>query len=137
MIEELEAIITSAEENSIEQFTNVFIEYFVQHDAYFRMVSLFMLNGNLSSDSIEKANISSRRFLNVFDKLFIKMHYSGEVRMLSHTFFAALGGILISYRKYPGRTEEEIIRHMKHIGKNVEKMIISLIEKEERNKSWV
>ena len=31
-------------------------------------------------------------------------------------FFAALNGILISFRKYPGRTEDEVRIHMKKIG---------------------
>jgi hypothetical protein len=66
--------------------------------------------------------------MDLFDQIFKTMDYKGDVRLLSHTLFAALSGIMISYKKYPGRSDEEIMNHMKKIGRNVKKMLVSLIE---------
>jgi hypothetical protein len=37
-------------------------------------------------------------------------------RLFSHALFAALSGILIAFRKYPGRSTEESLGHMKKVG---------------------
>ncbi len=129
LISKLREYLESSREVQVEEFINIFIDYFITHDAYFRMVSLFMLYGSISPDLVEKVNVITRSLLDVFDTLFRKKGCTGDVRMLSHVFFAALGGILISYRKYPGRSEEEIIRHMKRLGTIAKEMIEAYIRR--------
>jgi hypothetical protein len=58
------------------------------------------------------------------------MNYAGDVRLLSHTFFSALSGILISFRKYPGRDDEQVRAHMKRIGRMVRDMLMAYIAAE-------
>jgi len=81
------------------------------------MMAFFMLYGNLNPESVEKINDIVRQLLAVFDATLKQMKYREEIRLFSHYFFAALNGILITFRKYPGRSEEEVIRHMKRLGK--------------------
>ncbi len=88
---------------SLERVINTFIDYFNDHDAYCRMMGNFMLNGQIGSESLAKLNAVIKEILNSFDILFKKMGYKDEVRLRSHLFFAFLNGLLISFRKYPGR----------------------------------
>lgn len=53
-------------------------------------------------------------------------------RLLSHALFAALSGIMISFRKYPGRTERERILHMKRIARMVEGMLLAYMRQDEQ-----
>jgi hypothetical protein len=64
---------------------------------------------------IEKLNAMERSIFDQFDTLFQKMNSEEPVRLLSHAFFASLNGVLITFRNYPGRSREEVIRHMIHI----------------------
>ena len=45
-----------------------------------------------------------------------------DKRLLSHTLFASLSGILIAFRKYPGRSEEESLAHMQRVGQLIKDM---------------
>lgn len=119
----------SAKPNAdIGDVIDAFIDYFVNHDSFFRMASLFMLHGALSDESAEKLNRSGRKILETFDMVLARMHCRKKVRLLSHTVFSLLSGILISYRKYPGRNDNERIAHMKRIGGCAREMIVSLIK---------
>lgn len=104
---------------------DTFIDYIARHDSYFRMQVLFMTFGNLSNESLESMNSAMRRAFDLFDELFRELHYDGEVRHLSHFFFAALNGILVTYRKFPGHDEEETIRYMKRLGTELKEMILA------------
>jgi hypothetical protein len=39
------------------------------------------------------------------------------LRKLSHAFFAAMNGVLISFRNYPGRNRDEVTAHMIELGR--------------------
>jgi hypothetical protein len=41
------------------------------------------------------------------------------VRPLSHAFFAALNGVHVTFRNYPGRTPAAVHQHMHHIAQVV------------------
>jgi AcrR family transcriptional regulator len=103
----------------LQKVINAFIDYFTEHDAYCRMMVNFMLKGQISSESLDKLNSAIREILGSFDIIFKKMGYQDNVRLQSHAFFAFLNGLLISFRKYPGRDEKEVVAHMKRLGKIV------------------
>ena len=126
--EDINNIIDGKSELDLEDIINTFIDHFETHDSFFRMAALFMLHGNLSDESQKKLNPAGRQMMDLFDQVFQTMNYKGDVRLLSHTLFSTLSGIMISYKKYPGRSDEEIMNHMKKIGRNVKKMLMSLIE---------
>lgn len=117
LIEALNRTIQKDESLKVEEVINIFIDYFTTHDAYFRMMAFFMLYGNLNPESVDKINDIVRQLLDVFDATLKQVKYGEDIRLFSHYFFAALNGILITFRKYPGRSEEEVIRHMKRLGK--------------------
>jgi AcrR family transcriptional regulator len=113
---------------SLEAFINDYLDYHIEHDAHWRMITHFALHGNIGEASAEKLNDISRQVMDLLETVLKKFDYRGDTRLLSHTLFAALSGIMISFRKYPGRTEPDRIAHMKRIAKMVERMLLVFIQ---------
>ncbi len=117
LIDELNAIIAASPRHElIERTMNAFLEFISRHDSHFRMMVLFMTRGNLNPESLHKLNEMMRRGLDVFENIFTAIGYAGDKRMLAHLFLASLNGILVTYRKLPGRTEEQVMAHMEKVG---------------------
>ena len=124
----------SKENNEIVKVAiNYFLDYYILHEAQWRMITHFALHGNKDEKSVEKLNYVGRELLDLFDYIFEKLGKKENVRLLSHTLFSSLSGILIAFRNYPGRTEKERLTHMKRVGSVLENMIVSLVEKDQDN----
>ncbi len=115
---------------SLEAFMDDYLDYHIEHDAHWRMITHFALHGNIGEASAEKLNQISRQVMDLLETVLKKFDYQGDTRLLSHALFAALSGIMISFRKYPGRTEPARIAHMKRIAKLVERMLLVFIQQE-------
>jgi AcrR family transcriptional regulator len=113
---------------SLETFINDYLDYNIEHDAHWRMITHFALHGNIGEASAEKLNQISRQVMDLLETVLKKFEFKGDTRLLSHTLFAALSGIMISFRKYPGRTEPDRIAHIKRIAKMVERMLKVFIQ---------
>jgi AcrR family transcriptional regulator len=115
---------------SLESFINDYLDYNIEHDAHWRMITHFALHGNIGEASAEKLNQISKQVMDLLETVMKKFDYQGDTRLLSHTLFATLSGIMISFRKYPGRTEPARIAHMKRIAKMVERMLLVFIQQD-------
>jgi len=113
----LDEYLHSAETVRIEEVALKFISYLTGHEQYFKMMTHFMLDGSISEDLRERLNDIERSVLDQFDRLFMKMGAKKDVRRFSHAFFAALNGILITYRQHPGKTPEKIRKRMELIAR--------------------
>jgi len=127
-VENLNSKIVTPDQLSLEKVIAYFLDYYIEHEAQWRMITHFALYGNNNNESFEKLDLISRRVLDQFTLAFEKLGYSGNTRMLAHTLFSSLSGILIAFHKYPGRTEKEKNSHMKRIGDQIEKMFAALKE---------
>lgn len=116
---------------SLKTFIDDYLDYHIEHDAHWRMITHFALHGNIGEASAEKLNRISIQVMNLLETVLKKVGYDGDTRMLAHTLFAALSGIMISFRKYPGRSEAERIAHMKRIAGVVEQMLLAFIQLKE------
>jgi AcrR family transcriptional regulator len=96
---------------SIEQIASTFVNYLLEHSTFFEMMTHFMITGKIGEKALEKFNKAERKLLDVFDELFVDIGATGEIRLLSHAFFASLNGILITFRNYPGRHPEDTRKH--------------------------
>lgn len=108
----LEEHFDSAGPIRVEEMALSFVGYLIEHEHYFKMMTHFMLEGSVNEDLQERLNTIERSVLDQFDRLFAKIGAKQGARRLSHAFFAALNGIVITYRQHPGRTAEEVRRHM-------------------------
>ena len=115
IIARTEKQIASDKTYSLHDFARMYVDFMVEHDHYFRMMTHFMLDGRLSGRPLRKLNQTARAILDQIDRIFAQTGISGSTRLYSHAFFAALNGILISFRKYPGRDPEEVRRHMEKL----------------------
>ncbi len=121
----IESFRVAVEENSgvsLERIGGEFLDFLIENDPYFRMMTHFMLDGSLSPALVERLNEESRLLIDQFDFLFETMHAKGDRRLLAHAFFSAMNGILITFRDYPGRSREEVIEHMKLVGRVIARL---------------
>ncbi len=112
IIQRLKQIIKDKKKGNIQNISEAYITYLIRNDQYFRMMTHFMLDGSLSAEMIDKLNAAERLILDQFDILFREMRVKEPVRPLSHALFAALNGVLITFRNYPGRSREAVHQHM-------------------------
>ncbi|MBI9077457.1 MAG: TetR/AcrR family transcriptional regulator [Desulfatibacillum sp.] len=101
--------------SNLSDFVLIYIDFLIEHDHHFRMMTHFMLDGQLSGPLLEKLNEAARSILEQFDKIIAGDSKPEQTRLHSHALFAALNGILISFRNYPGRKPEEVRRHMEKL----------------------
>ena len=113
---------------SLGAFLNDYLDHNIENDAHWRMITHFALHGNIGEASAQKLNRISIQVMDLLEMVIQKIGYRGETRLLAHTLFAALSGIMISFRKYPGRSEGERIAHMKRIAGMVEQMLMTFIK---------
>ncbi|MBC2733701.1 MAG: TetR/AcrR family transcriptional regulator [Desulfobacteraceae bacterium] len=99
-----------------------FLEYNTRNEVYWQMITRFSLYGEISGESSRKLDVVARRFMDLLDLVFSGATSEADKRLLSHTLFAALSGILIAFRKYPGRSEDQSLAHMQRVGRLIKAM---------------
>lgn len=129
-IDDLKQRIDGAGDTILHTVVSHFLDYYIEHKAQWRMITHFALHGNKDLKAIDQLNEVGRNLMDVFAKIFEALGCGGRSRILAHTLFSCLSGILIAFRNYPGRSEPERIAHMKRIGDTLETMILALVEKE-------
>lgn len=112
IILEIEHVIARSK-NPLKDTIAAFLKFLMKHDQYFRMMTHFMLDAHLSYELVEKLNESERKLLDQFTKLFASKPHA---RLLAHSLFAAMNGIIITFHNYPGRSQKDIHRHMNRLG---------------------
>ncbi|MCG8685120.1 MAG: TetR/AcrR family transcriptional regulator [Desulfobacterales bacterium] len=128
-IEDLQQNISESKENALDICISCFLDYYIAHTAQWRMITHFALHGNKEMGAVEQLNDIGRRLMDLFEQVFNSLGCKENARLMAHTLFSCLSGILIAFRNYPGRSEKERISHMKRIGKIVESMVLALVEK--------
>ena len=122
-IAELEARLKGKnEDEKLETLIAHFLEYNTRNEVYWQMITRFSLYGEISGESSRKLDVVARRFMDLLDLVFADAPAGTDKRLLSHTLFASLSGILIAFRKYPGRSETESLAHMQRVGRLIKAM---------------
>jgi len=124
LIEQFSDLLSRDERPQVEEAADIFITYLTDHDQYFKMMTHFMLEGTIHEGLLDKLNSIERSMLDQFGRLFENTGAKHNVRMISHCFFAALNGILITFRQHPGRSPHEVHEHMHHIGHIMARMFL-------------
>ena len=110
----MERIIQSPPSRDLLQATaETLIDYLNENEHYFVMMTQFMLEGGLSPESVHSLNAAMKSFLDRIETIAQMAGGHRNARYLAHTFFACLNGILITFHNYPGRSKQELDRHMK------------------------
>jgi len=128
LLEQFADHITRSRNPRLEEAADIFISFLTENKQYFKMMTHFMLEGTVHEGLLETLNTIERSMLDRFDVLFRKAGARENVRLISHCFFAALNGILITFRRHPGRSDDEVDRHMHRIGHIMARMFIYTID---------
>ncbi len=122
-IKKLKAIVLEEsqkkEKNLVKKAVDFFLEYYIVHEPQWRMITHFALHGNKDMKSVGLLNEIGRKLMDVFEIVFIRSGLTSDTRLMAHTLFSCLSGVLIAFRKYPGRSETDRIVHMKKIGAQI------------------
>jgi AcrR family transcriptional regulator len=128
LIERIEAVIETKKGGALEDVIHIFLDFLVQREAYFQMMTQFMIHGDLQDESTERLNHTMRRLFQALDSMFETMGFARKTRLVTHYFFSNLNGILITFRRYPGRSEAESVARMKKLGRVLAGVITCLDE---------
>jgi AcrR family transcriptional regulator len=125
MLTQFEEELQAADTISPEKVGQKFVNFLIENDLFFRMMTHFMLDTSIKEDSMETLNKSIKQVLELFDQAFQSIGYQEQIRLHSHAFFAALNGVLITYRNYPGRSEAEVRKHIRRLATIISKKFSS------------
>ena len=129
LMEIFDQVLNGEKEVFIDEAAKKFITYLTEHEQYFKMMTHFMLEGSLNEGLRDKLNAIERSMLDKFDQVFEMAGMRGNPRALSHAFFAALNGVLITFRQHPGRSAEEVKAHMNNIGGIISSLFTDAIKR--------
>ncbi|MDA8136471.1 MAG: helix-turn-helix domain containing protein [Desulfobacteraceae bacterium] len=129
-IRELNLKVQEKNGDPIKITIDYFLDYYIEKQSQWRMITHFALHGNKNMESVDKLNEIGRGLMDAFEMVFVRAGCRTETRLLAHTLFSCLSGVLIAFRNYPGRAEHECIAHMKKISTRIEAMMKAYIEKQ-------
>ncbi len=101
----------------IEGFSEIVVDYLMDNEATFQMMSYLMVIGQMDAAVLEKFNVTQKQYLRMFARVLEHAGIKGDLRIFSQAFFASLAGVAMTYRNFPGRNKEEIREHMKRLAK--------------------
>lgn len=100
-----------------------FLSYYVENQSQWKMITHFALHGNKDMKSVGRLNDMGRQLMDLFEMILARAGCVKNTRLMAHTLFASLSGVLIAFRNYPGRTEKERIAHIKKVGGQLGEMM--------------
>ena len=113
---------------ALSRVIRYFLDYYFDSEAEWRMITRFALHGHISDTASHRLDLVARRLMDLLEQAITSAAPSHpEARLLSHTLFSALSGILISFRKYPGRSEASRKQHIQRIGDTVERVFLAYL----------
>ncbi len=103
----IDADIEAERPEPLHRLAKIYINYLHENQLFFQMMSHFMLEGKLSDNALERVNGVLRQIIGRVEVVFRNGTSDGNPRILAHSFFSALNGVMISLVNYPGRTLQE------------------------------
>jgi AcrR family transcriptional regulator len=99
-------------QSSLEELAIASVDYLMEHESLFQMMGHFMVTGRANPQALEKFNTVQRYFFNLLDKVNRQAGLGERHRLYSHAIYASIVGVVMTFRNYPGRSKEEIRRHV-------------------------
>ncbi len=103
---------------SLDKVAERYMEEMIDNYDYMRIVQHCVMDGKFKTrESIDQLKEISRVLFTTFDQVLEKETGAEDLRMLTHLIFSVLNGIVFTFGKYPGRTREEGVAHMKRLAR--------------------
>ncbi len=113
----IDRIMEQGREDLLEAVAEAFVLFLFDNDHYFKMMSNFMLEGEVAPPLYDKINTIARSLMNRFETVLTREGIAVPPRVLIHSFFSALNGILITFHDYPGRDRAQIRQHVRRLAR--------------------
>ncbi|WP_319525298.1 TetR/AcrR family transcriptional regulator [uncultured Desulfosarcina sp.] len=97
---------------SLEDLALGSVDYLLQNESVFQMMGHFMITGQIQPKALDRYNAMQRRFLNILEKVNSQIEISNNNRLVTHAIYASIVGVVMAFKNYPGRSPDEIRRHI-------------------------
>jgi AcrR family transcriptional regulator len=106
----------SSGDNTLDKIAVRYMEEMIDNYDYMRIVQHCVMDGKFrTQESIDELKVISRELFSIFDRILEKETDMPDIRAVTHLIFSVLNGIVFTFGKYPGRTREEGVAHMKKL----------------------
>ena len=113
-------------DNTLDKIAVRYMEEMIDNYDYMRIVQHCVMDGKFrTQESIDELIVISRELFSIFDKVLVDETDMPDIRAVTHLIFSVLNGIVFTFGKYPGRTREEGVEHMKRLAR----LFIKLLNK--------
>lgn len=99
-------------ETSLEELAIRSVDYLLDNESVFQMMGYFMVTGQIQPKAMERYNAMQRRFLDMLERVNNQTDIGVNNRLVTHAIYASITGVVMAFKKYPGRSPEEIKRHI-------------------------
>ncbi|PID77986.1 MAG: TetR family transcriptional regulator [Deltaproteobacteria bacterium] len=107
------------EGGSLDELAIAVVDYLIDNESTFQMMCHFMIRGEVNERALKKFNAVQRYFLNMFDEALKKAEGAENIRFFTHAFFASLAGVVLTFRNYPGKSNEEKRQYMHRLALHI------------------
>ena len=101
-----------AGQTSLEELAMGSVDYLLENESVFQMMGHFMITGQIQQKALDRYNAMQRNFLNILEKVNNQTDIGMNNRLVTHAIYASVTGAVMSFKNYPGRSPEEIKRHI-------------------------
>jgi AcrR family transcriptional regulator len=97
---------------SLEELALGSVDYMLKNESVFQMMGHFMITGQIQPKALDRYNAMQRRFLDILEKVNSQIEVGNNNRLVTHALYASITGVVMAFKNYPGRSPEEIRRHI-------------------------
>jgi AcrR family transcriptional regulator len=113
----------AAGQTSLEELAMASVDYLLENESVFQMMGHFMITGQIQTQAMERYNAMQRQFLNILGRYNNQSEIEINNRLLTHAIYASIIGVVMAFKKYPGRSPDEIKRHIHRLTRIVSSML--------------
>ncbi|HDP23950.1 MAG TPA: TetR/AcrR family transcriptional regulator [Deltaproteobacteria bacterium] len=110
LLEKLLTVVENSEDLNLETIAMTTIDHFVNEEQNLKMRAHFMIDDSLSDELLQKLTENTKFFVDKIEAHIKKFSNHPDTRVIALTFFAALNGVMLTFRKRPGKTKEDSMK---------------------------
>ena len=112
VVEDLYEVKVKEGNTSLEELALGSVDYMLKNESVFQMMGHFMITGQIQPKALDRYNTMQRRFLDILERVNNQTEIGMNNRLVTHAIYASITGVVMAFKNYPGRSPEEIRRHI-------------------------
>ena len=97
---------------TLEELAMGSVNYLLENESVFQMMGHFMVTGQIQPKALDRYNAMQRHFLDILERVNNQTDIGNHNRLVTHAIYASVTGVVMTFKNYPGRSPEEIKRHI-------------------------